>query len=185
MDKLQQSGQEKRRIVMGDFPLDLPLTTSVSSDYNALSPLYTRAKQEAACLSNSSSLFEQLHRLEDHVKSCHAIWNLVRSKRLPQDVDIPSEYRAKMSGQAGCGKASPRRILESPSKNERRRRKATEDGDTLVMLSQTRALATLWRDALTVTDVPALCHFGDEASLQRLKVAFGAETDRRTRQRFV
>ena len=46
------------------------------------------------------------------------------------------------------------------------------------MLTQFRHLAVLWHGALTVDDVPLLSHFGDEASLRRIKVSCASDVVR-------
>lgn len=163
---------------MGCFPLSV--NPPSLADHAALSKLFAYAKAKARRI-EGGDLSSQLGRLERHIKACLDLWDLIRARRLARSSDIRELYDSLVSGRSIS--TSPRKQPGTPTRKAKA--KAEETESDLVMHTLSRQLAEVWHTRLGTSDVPELCHFGNETSLRKMKISCAAEMVRtKSRQLF-
>lgn len=80
---------ECKEEIMADFPSNLKVPSL--ADHAALSQLYTAAPAPTN-MPGHEALRLQLKILEQHVRACVALWELIGARRLPRGVDWDQRY---------------------------------------------------------------------------------------------
>ena len=182
MDDLIEHARQQHIQLMRHFPLPSKSESLLSmADYDAL----TRPLVEAQTSALRSAVGDsQLAKLRKHCNACYKTWKLVKYRRLATPAMVVESYAHNLAGHDGIGPMSPRKNLHRTHSNfELEDLKAD-----LLMLTQLRVLATIWRDRFTVAEasqIPNASH-GGGTGLKELKVACGANCEpRKHKQEFV
>ncbi|ORX33255.1 RNA dependent RNA polymerase-domain-containing protein [Kockovaella imperatae] len=166
IDELIDALKNKRNMLLTCFPNPLTKLSTSVSDYQAFSRPITTCN-ESPLMSVRGR--QQLKDLERHCSACYIIRTTITSTR-EQDMDPPRL----------ANRSNPR---ITDGKHEQEQRNAE-----LLMLTQIRVLASIWRDGFTLADaawIPNAAN-GDGRGLQELKVACGSNCESRyQKQEFV
>ena len=164
------AARQQHKVIMRSFPLpDQQMDRFPLIDHTALQQPLVNLEAWARTNRIAKQFSEQLEKLRSHISACYKTWQIVKQRRLESVAMVPSTYKHHHLKLAGPCPTSPRKILDRTNSNYE-----TEDvkGD-LLMLSQIRTLALIWRDGLTAAQVPFLSL--NDKVLRQLKVACGAE----------
>lgn len=150
--------------IMGHF-LQEPSEENVSCvDYHHLSALYLAKIKQIEALDNDL-LRRQMKLLEQHVKACYEIWELIRIDMVSTKHTIEELYKMKLEEQA-----LP--LGRRPVMNHSPVKRGVARPENIVKEANKRALAKVWHGTLEVDDMSLLCVDGNE--LKRLMVSSSA-----------
>ena len=166
MDELMYANIEKAKIIMGNFPKEVPKEDQNRADYDDLAALYKAKTQQVTLYGKYAPVFqEQLDHLTAHVASCVKIWDKVRVDMVSKNHTIKELYCLGMQGHELPGGS---RTVNNQSPVKRR---AARPGNSARMANM-RELVKLWHEELGHEAVSALCVDANE--VRRLKISCSA-----------
>lgn len=179
MDRLLKANEVAGREVLLSFPQNLPARDPFlqpkqthyysHADYDHLSSLWI-AKNDQTMVHGSSEMGPQFAEIENHVKVCKQIYDLIQLDRLPKNYSIGDIYHIGMAGRdMPQGASDP--LRRSPFKSDRN--KQARDLDNTSREKSKHQLAKIWHERPSLEEVGAVC--AELVELKRLKISFAAE----------
>jgi hypothetical protein len=183
MDELLAEGERRVQALLALFPQ----CTNGRAEYDALSPRIRDLKIWIDDQPDPSPARDQYKLLFAHVQVCLDIWvNINAGRSISTTMD--EHYGAGLAAKLGQMPAAP----PTPMTPRRSTQPYSGEKDELgksnqqIRLGNMRELARMWRDALGVNHLQALCAFGlGEAWVRELKVSAGVEQLRYNRPKQV
>jgi hypothetical protein len=115
--------------------------------------------------------------IEEHVKVCKQIYDLIQLDRLPKDSSIEEMYIIGRAGRAiPQGASDP--LRRSPFKSDRS--KQARDLDYTSRERSKQQLAKIWHERPSLEEVGAVC--AELVELKRLKISLAAEVEKRKKE---